>query len=51
MRSGILRTRIATLRLNPLAPFPSQIRRRQGYRMRALRSVPPRRSKIPLRPV
>jgi hypothetical protein len=42
MRSGILRCRVAALRLNPRAPFPSQIRARQGYRMRALRVVAPR---------
>lgn len=28
MQSGILRTRVATLRLNPCAPFPSQLRGR-----------------------
>lgn len=39
MRSGILRTRVASLRLNRWAPWPSQIKRRQGYTMRALRSV------------
>ena len=39
MRSGILRTRVAALRLDPRAPFPSQIMARQNYRMKALRSV------------
>lgn len=39
MRSSLLRARIATLRLNRVAPWPSQIKRRQGYRMRALRPV------------
>ena len=28
MRSGILRTRMAALRLNRWAPFPSEVRRR-----------------------
>jgi len=41
MRSGILRARVATLRLNRWAPWPSEIRRRQGYVMRALRWVRP----------
>jgi hypothetical protein len=41
MRSGILRCRIAALRLNPRAPFPSQIRARQNYVMRGLRRVKP----------
>lgn len=45
MRSGLLRARIATLKLNRLAPFPSEIRRRQVYQMRAIRSVHLRRAK------
>lgn len=36
MRSGILRTYVATLRLRRDAPFPSQIARRQRYRMKLL---------------
>jgi hypothetical protein len=36
MRSGILRTYVATLRLRADAPWPSQIRARQRYRMRLL---------------
>lgn len=39
MRSGILRTYVATLRLRLDAPFPRQIKRRQLYRMKALRPV------------
>jgi hypothetical protein len=39
MRSGLLRARVATLRLNPQAPFPSMIARRRRFRMRGLRSV------------
>jgi hypothetical protein len=39
MRSGILRARVAALRLNRWAPWPSEVRRRQKYRMKALRSV------------
>lgn len=34
MRSGILRTYVATLRLRRDAPWPSEIRARQQYRMR-----------------
>jgi len=33
VRAGILRTYVATLRLRRDAPFPSQIRARQRYRM------------------
>jgi len=39
MRSGLLRTHVAALRLNPLALWPSTIKRRRAYRMRALRRV------------
>ena len=39
MRSGILRTYVATLRLWRDAPFPSQISARQRYRMKARKSV------------
>ena len=39
MKSGILRARVATLRLNRAAPWPSDTRRRQNYKMRALRPV------------
>lgn len=39
MRSGLLRTRVASLRLNPQAPFPSMIARRRRYRMHGLRSI------------
>lgn len=37
MRSGIMRARVAALRLNRQAPWPSEIRRRQCYKMKALR--------------
>ena len=36
MRSGILRCYISTLKLRANAPWPSQIKHRQGYRMLAL---------------
>jgi hypothetical protein len=39
MRSGILRTYVATLRLRRDSPFPSQIASRQRYRMKARKSV------------
>jgi len=39
VRSGILRTYVATLRLRLDAPFPSQIRSRQKYRMKARKTV------------
>lgn len=39
VRSGILRTQIATLRLRLDAPFPIQVVKRSRYRMRALRMV------------
>lgn len=47
MRSGILRTYVATLRLNRWAPFPSQIKARQAYRMRARPVGPVRPATIP----
>ncbi len=37
--SGILRDRITGLRLRPDAPWPSQVARRQRYRMKLLRAV------------
>lgn len=40
MRSGLLRCRIAALRLRIDAPWPSQLKMRQRYQMKALRSVP-----------
>ncbi len=39
MRSGLLRAAVKAQRLNPRAPWPSEIRRRRAYRMRALRPV------------
>lgn len=34
-----IRAWILSLRLNPKAPWPSQVAARMGYRMRALRRV------------
>jgi hypothetical protein len=39
VRAGILRTYVATLRRRRDAPFPSQIRARQRYRMKARKTV------------
>ena len=39
MRSGILRTYVATLRLRRDAPFPSQVRAREKYQMKARKTV------------
>lgn len=39
MNSGLLCFHIARLRLNPRAPWPSEVAARKRYRMRRLRSI------------